>query len=67
MYALGVVGAEPTYNLETMIPFNGSEQKLGSLVDFSLVASQIKYWDIDSVGTVSFGTKAASNVEFVII
>ena len=67
MYAIGVVGNNPTYDLETMIPFYGSEQVLGSLVNFSLVASTIKHWDIDSMGTVSFGTKAAGNVEFVII
>ena len=67
MYALGVVGAEPTYNLETMIPFYGSEQILRSLVNFSLVASTIEHWDVNSAGVISFGTKAASNVEFVII
>ena len=67
MYAIGVVGNNPTYNLETMIPFNGSGQKLGSLVNDWLVASQIEYWDINSVGTVSLGTKAGSDVEFVII
>ena len=67
MYAIGVVGNNPTYNLETMIPFNGSGQKLGSLVNNWLVASQIEYWDINSVGTVSLGTKAGSDVEFVII
>ena len=67
MYAIGVVGNDPTYDLETMIPFRGSEQVLGNLVDFSLVASTIADWSLDSMGTIFLGTKAASNVEFVII
>ena len=67
MYAIGVVGNKKVYDLETLIPFRGSNQKLGSLVNFSLVASTIEHWDIDSVGTVTLGTIAASSVEFVII
>ena len=67
MYALGVVGNKPTYDLETLIPFEGSNQKLGNLVNFSLVASTITEWSLDSEGTITLGTIAASSVEFVII
>ena len=38
-----------------------------TLVNSSLVASTIEYWDVNSAGVISLGTKAASNVEFVII
>ena len=67
MYAIGVVGNNPTYDLETMIPFRGSEQVLGNLVNKWLVASTITDWSLDSIGTITLGTKAGSNVEFVII
>ena len=67
MYAIGVVGNNPTYDLETMIPFRGSEQVLGKLVNKWLVASTITDWSLDSIGTITLGTKAGSNVEFVII
>ena len=51
-----------------MIPFVGSEQKLGSLVNNWLVACTITGWTVTSGGTIDYtGTKTGSDVEFVII
>ena len=51
-----------------MIPFIGSEQTLGNLVNEWLVSCAITGWTVTSGGVIDYtGGKTASNVEFVII